>query len=92
MEKLAVPRLEDLAFLASYQQVLITLSKCPDYFPEQQKRAKVSTSEFNEFLNWQENAVDQARCNLDGYLVGVISDKLRYNSSVNSINSSTFIE
>ncbi len=82
MEKLIVPRLEHLAFVASFEEILSNLAFCPDHCPERQQPQTVKFSSLllskGQVLKTGQCVINYARKRLDHYLVGVMNDTLKY--------------
>ena len=81
MEKNLVPRLEQLAFTASFKDILSNLVLCQDHRPEDKQletvaafSSRIKTSP----LFASQNLINFVRNNLDHHLVGVMNDKTRY--------------
>jgi len=62
MDKSTVPRLEQIAFQASFKEILSNLVLCPDHCPK----------------DMQLDTVNFVRKRLEYYLVGEMNDKIRY--------------
>jgi len=81
MEKAAViPKLEDLAFEVSFKEILGNLILCHEYLPE---RKKLPWLPFSSFLTSiplpsSEDMLSLVKARLDHFLVGTMSDKIRY--------------
>lgn len=83
MEKLIVPaRLEHLAFVASFEEILSNLAFCPDHCPEGQQPPTVKFSSLllskGQVLQTSQCVINYTRKRLDHYLIGVMNDKLKY--------------
>ena len=76
----SVPRLDDLAFKASFRDILASLRVCPDHRPggDSLSLAKSSSliSNHNE-LSTSDNIRQVVRARLDQHLVGTFNDEIR---------------
>ncbi len=75
-----VPKLEDLAFEVSYQEILSNLILCYDHRPEGKR---LSWLPFSSVLNAKPAITSEkmrclVRARLNQHLVGVMSEKIRY--------------
>ena len=79
MDTHVVQSLEDLSFKASYKMILDTLLLCYDHRPSgnQFPWLKYSLLSSNSLLT-SENLCNLIRSHLDHYLVGEMSEKIRY--------------
>lgn len=81
MEKYLVPRLEHLAFTASFKDILSNLVLCQDHRPGDMQLDTVAA--FSSHIKTSplfasQNLINYVRNHLDHHLVGVINDKTRY--------------
>ena len=78
--KSSVPRLDDLAFKASFRDIVVSLLVCPDHRPggDRWSSAKSSSliSNHNE-LSTSDNIRQVVRARLDQHLVGTFNDEIR---------------
>jgi len=80
MDKFTVPRLEQIAFQASFKEILSNLVLCPDHCP---KDMQLDTVAFSSRLSTcplftSQSLINFVRKRLEYYLVGEMNDKIRY--------------
>ena len=79
IKKLIVPRLADMAFSASYKELLSNLLLCPNHHPEEkEKKLDVIAhsslrSNKSQFLNSSKNVISFARSRLEPFPAGMNS-------------------
>ena len=73
-----VPRLEHLAYTASFKEILSNLALCHDHHPSNEQEI-VNYSSFLSTMATSEKLITFVRNRLDYHLVGIMSDKIRYN-------------
>ena len=81
MEKaVVVPTLEDLAFDVSFKEILGNLILCHEYLPEGKQLPWLPFSSFltSVQLPSSEDMLSLVKARLDYFLVGTMSDKIRY--------------
>jgi len=78
MDKFFIPRLEEMAFEASYKMIMSTLLLCPDHHPVGQEIPWLTLLTSFRPFSTSENVCSLVRSLLDYHLVGTMSDKIRY--------------
>lgn len=76
--KFTVSRLEQIAFMASYREILSNLLLCSDHRPEERRHMNTYSSliSLNTFLN-SCNILKFVRSRLNHYLIGTMNDDIR---------------
>ncbi len=80
-EKVSNPAsLEDLAFEASFKEILSNLVLCPDHRPKEKKLKWLAFSSLLSTIPYfkSEQLITIVRSRLDKYLVGTMGDKIRF--------------
>ena len=80
MQAAILPSLEDLAFEMSYKEIMSNLILCYEHRPQGKRLPWLPFSSFlatSPFFSSQ-TAISLVRRKLDHYLVGTMSDKIRY--------------
>jgi len=72
-----VPRLEHLAYTASFKEILSNLALCHDHRPSNEQETVNYNSSFLSTMATSEKLTNFVRNRLDYHLVGLMSDKMR---------------